>query len=446
MTQSDDDSSASQSPLSHTLSSTSSVQEDENTEPGEIKTALVDLLSQLKTSGSFATSKRIAGDVVTGLFLPGVGRIGLPLSHHQAKDIIGTCHPAPFGKGSQTIVDESVRKTWELNPDQFQLCGPSWPGIIEQVAQQASRDLGCPPEIEVRANLYKLLLYEKGALFKPHKDTEKEPGMFATLAITLPSEYEGGEIVTTHCKESKILTAEYPAFFHNYMAWYADVTHEVREIQSGYRIVLVYNLINRSSAPAPSASYGIQKKRELGSILKSWSKAISAGDQEAPDRLIYRLDHKYTEANLSLNRLKSLDKLRAGYLRDACAKAGICFYLASMERSMSGCCDEDDDGGYGRYGGCGGYGRRRCDPDDYHIIEELTEESLALKRLVEADGHFFAEDVSVSEDDIAQEDPFERSPDEEDYEGYTGNAGASATHWYRDTVSDMSRSGFPLAI
>jgi hypothetical protein len=43
--------------------------------------------------------------------------------------------------------------------------------------------------------LYKLLLYEEGAHFKPHRDSEKAPGMFATLAICLPSQFEGGDLV-----------------------------------------------------------------------------------------------------------------------------------------------------------------------------------------------------------------------------------------------------------
>jgi hypothetical protein len=50
----------------------------------------------------------------------------------------------------------------------------------------------------ISAQLYKLLLYEKGAFFKPHKDSEKTPGMFGTLVICLSSAHEGGDIVLTH--------------------------------------------------------------------------------------------------------------------------------------------------------------------------------------------------------------------------------------------------------
>ena len=42
----------------------------------------------------------------------------------------------------------------------------------------------------VDARLYKLLLYEPGSHFKPHRDSEKAAGMFATLTIMLPSSYQ----------------------------------------------------------------------------------------------------------------------------------------------------------------------------------------------------------------------------------------------------------------
>lgn len=49
------------------------------------------------------------------LNLKGVGRIGLPLNELQAKHIISHCAQAPFGKGDKTLVDKSVRDTWEMD-------------------------------------------------------------------------------------------------------------------------------------------------------------------------------------------------------------------------------------------------------------------------------------------------------------------------------------------
>jgi hypothetical protein len=42
---------------------------------------------------------------------------------------------------------------------------------------------------------YKLVLYEDGGFFKPHKDSEKEPGMFASLVVQLPCRHSSGALV-----------------------------------------------------------------------------------------------------------------------------------------------------------------------------------------------------------------------------------------------------------
>ena len=51
-------------------------------------------------------------------------------------------------------------------------------------------DLGVPAETKIAPELYKLLLYQEGDHFSPHRDTEKTDGMFATLTIMLSSLYQ----------------------------------------------------------------------------------------------------------------------------------------------------------------------------------------------------------------------------------------------------------------
>jgi len=64
-------------------------------------------------------------------------------------------------------------------------------------------ELGCD-RVKVTARPYKLVLYEKGGFFLPHRDTEKVNGMFATLVIQLPAEYTGGQLVVQHNREEKV--------------------------------------------------------------------------------------------------------------------------------------------------------------------------------------------------------------------------------------------------
>ena len=49
-----------------------------------------------------------------------------------------------------------------------------------------------------------------------------------------------------------------------------------------------------------------------------------------------------------------------------------------------------------------------------------------------------ARDIELNISDFLYTDAFDRDPDDEEYEGYTGNEGASATHIYRETVSQLS--------
>ena len=61
-------------------------------------------------------------DSVPGYDLPTVSKpIYLPIREQQAKDIAEQCVQAPYGRGEKTIVDTSVRKTWQLDPSYFSI-------------------------------------------------------------------------------------------------------------------------------------------------------------------------------------------------------------------------------------------------------------------------------------------------------------------------------------
>lgn len=94
------------------------------------------------------------------------------------------------------------------------------------------------------AHLYKLLVYEKGSFFLPHRDGEKLDRMVATLVIGLPSVHEGGELIVSHEDARREFTFSGAASGHelSYAAFYADCEHEVRPVRSGYRLRLVYNV------------------------------------------------------------------------------------------------------------------------------------------------------------------------------------------------------------
>jgi hypothetical protein len=79
---------------------------------------------------------------------------------------------SPFGKGGETVVDESVRKTLQIDGGRVRFTNPAWHTAMEALVRDVAEALGCGAA-GVKAKLYKLLLYEPGGFFKPHKVTRR---------------------------------------------------------------------------------------------------------------------------------------------------------------------------------------------------------------------------------------------------------------------------------
>jgi hypothetical protein len=116
------------------------------------------------------SAKGSIGEVNPGLQVESIGNIGIPISDHDAKRIIAVSRQAPFGKGSDTIVDTSVRKTWEIDASQLKLTHPKWSQHFGKIINDTAKQLGVARASDVNAELYKLLVYEPGAMFKAHTE------------------------------------------------------------------------------------------------------------------------------------------------------------------------------------------------------------------------------------------------------------------------------------
>ena len=149
---------------------------------------LCSALDAIKTTGSFAGFSKIKEDIIKPIAVRDVGMLDFPLQEATVKQLIETARQAPYGKGSETFVDTSVRNTWELDAAQLYLSS-QWGPAIDGVCKWGAQQMGITAPIT--AELYKMLIYERGALFKAHTDTEKIPGMFGTLVICLRQNSQG---------------------------------------------------------------------------------------------------------------------------------------------------------------------------------------------------------------------------------------------------------------
>ena len=205
---------------------------------------------------------------------------------------------------------------------------------------------------------------------------------------------------------------------------YADVEHAVQKIASGHRLVLTYNLINRATGESRCAASLGNDKQMVVKALRDWNSSHQQLPRYWP--LAYMLEHKYTEANLRFDHLKGHDRVRAHCLQEACGEQGFSLFLANLEQTIMGGCEENYRSHY--------YDLSEDeDENGHHNIDEEVERSLQLKTIALPDGVVFARDIEYEEENILQDKPFGDTPDDEDYEGFTGNEGANTTHYYRKT-------------
>jgi hypothetical protein len=341
------------------------------------------------------------------LTVAGAGLISFPVKAPQAKRMIASARPARFGWGEQTLTDLSVRDTWEITPDQVTLTGLDWDAILAEV-----RDgLGLPAWARLRAEPHALLVYGKGQFFLPHQDSEKDDTMIGTLVVSLPSSHAGGELVIEH--NGKTVAYQAPATEVTAAAFYADCRHEVKPVRTGYRVTLTCNLL-LDSDPAgeatvePSAEAARYLTEHFTTRVSRWK----GNEGELPNRLVYLLDHEYTQRGLSWDRLKGPDAERAALLRAAAEDAGCEAVLALTEIKETWDTEPEQ--------------RGRGVDLTYIITSELT-----LSWWTGVPG---GEPISlyVPDEQVCASVPsVNLKPYDSEYTGYMGNYGNTMDRWYR---------------
>lgn len=125
--------------------------------------ALIESLAKVDRPGDICA----AGDLpltMPGLEVERLGLLRLPLAERQARKLIKCCQQAPYGKGSKTLVDTAVRRVWELDAKHVHFTNPKWETLIDSIVEVVQQQLGLE-EKKLSAQIYKLLVYEKGSYF-----------------------------------------------------------------------------------------------------------------------------------------------------------------------------------------------------------------------------------------------------------------------------------------
>ncbi|MEZ4826223.1 MAG: 2OG-Fe(II) oxygenase [Bacteroidia bacterium] len=388
------------------------------------ETRLWEILQGIQGNGTFATSG-ITDFTLPGLKVKGMEDLAFPLTAGQAKELIRLSKQAPFGKGSQTVTDTSVRNTWEIDASQLSFSNPSWEKKLSDILEAVTENLGLTGH-QVKAKLYKLLIYEKGGFFLPHKDSEKEKGMFGTLIIGLPSAHTGGELlIRFEGKEKSVSFASSDTYKMPFTAFYADCEHEVRPITSGYRLCLVYNLILHSDKKVQVSTY-TEEIAEMSEIFRRWRQTGT----NFPKAIF--LSHEYTPENFSIKSLKNHDKPRADALIQAAEAAGFYALPGLVTHYQLGELLENNNY-YNRYNS---RKNRYWDYDEYDSenvegkMGEVFERYTHISYWEEHTPGLGEWRFDTEEDLLSIQKVGQGTPSEKFAEGYTGNEGMTMTYWY----------------
>ena len=246
------------------------------------------------------------------------------------------------------------------------------------------------------------------------QSTEKADGMFATVIVVLPSHFTGGDAHLSHGSLSTVYnTSEGSGYQTTVLAWYTDVTHEIKPITSGYRLALAYNLIHTTQTLRPAISQNQRFSSTVKQVLVSWNEHAKAG-LRVPGKVLYLLDHMYSQANLRASALKGADDHKIALLEVIARELGFHLGFASVTCRLQGSGDDD------------GYDSDP-DPDSDSVgFLEVYEREVRIEDFVDLDGNVLTAELELDNDTetipATMVSDIEAGPyDDQEYEGYMGN-------------------------
>ena len=380
-----------------------------------MKHPLAEILESIEGNGTFSNFGT-RPFVLPGLHVERFGEVSFPLAESDVKRLIPYAQKAPFGKGTATIMDTSIRSAWEIDAEKLSFHNTQWSKCIDEIIEKSKRGFGIEHG-KVEASLYKLLIYEEGDFFLSHRDSEKEKGMFATLIVGLPSRHSGGKLIVKHSG----VEHEYDFSLDDYMytfpfvSFYADCEHEVKPVTSGYRVCLVYNLLLKETDKTYKAPEFIQQVKDMAHQLALLKQ------QELDQPLVFLLNHQYTPSNFSLDSLKYHDRPRAQALLQACKEAGYDACLGLVTYYQMGSLDGVD---YGYYDYNYDYG------ESDGIMGEVYEDSLYIENWAKTTTPGLGRLEITKKNLLSSVDWDNDEPIQKFEEGFTGNAGMTIEYFY----------------
>jgi hypothetical protein len=226
------------------------------------------------------SSRKVKGKAAWDFLLEGLGEEALEQAKADFKKsnipvqaILSKATPAPFGKGSETVFDETVRKAWEIPAEHL---GEKLLSELKQVGKQAVAPMQPRHCTGKRWNIvpYKMQIYGPGGKFAPHVDTLHAENHVATLVVALPSLHSGGQLEIVSQGETNVVDfSRNSSECLQAACFFTDCQHEVKEVTAGYRIVVQYDVFEE-----------VFSEQEEGSVSESNSNEDGKSDEQKDDK------------------------------------------------------------------------------------------------------------------------------------------------------------------
>jgi hypothetical protein len=271
-------------------------------------------------------------------------------------------------------------------------------------------------------------------LLRAISEDESDPKI-GDFVVILPGRFEGAQLQLRHAGQVKSLNfAHQSAISTSVVAAYSGVEHSLAAVSSGYRLSLVYDIVqpmtHLGSRPMLPEMQGAMQK--LQNVMLSWKQCPP---EEAPELLACLLQHKYSKTvNFSAKSLTGADALLISHLYPLARELKFRIYLAHIKLTVT-TPSEAEDTGYGYRSDCF-YGRRRgwgrrdyydyddedeygdeeIDEDEFVDDEDAREESLSVTRIVDLRGMPVSVDFDLEAGDLLNGSVTDGDPDHDEFE------------------------------
>lgn len=233
---------------------------------------------------------------------------------------------------------------WRLDGSQIDIVNPHWhPALHQFVVQTIAPALGIDNAADcLRVGLSQVVIHKKDADFitsiYPSTSTK---GSFGSLMLQLPSVFIGGEILVYRNHsffETRFNGGDDVHYLIHYAAYHSDCQLQMLPMESGCRLILLYDLVFTGSGPPPSAP-SFPRMQGLFPLLQRWNDPT----QNLKPLLVVPLSQRYSEQNVSFNVLQEDDaricrafrsEVSQGHVRNPPSETRCCCIESNREMRL----------------------------------------------------------------------------------------------------------------